>query len=142
MTAFAIYEEKGARHLPLDDRVAALTFVKDGFHWRAFWFSGAWLAVKGHWRALALWVVALVLIGGLLLLMGFGVEAYVWLWLALSLLTGLEAGSLEHGRLEREGARALGFVSGGSRADCELRALARLGATIERERQEVQSADV
>jgi hypothetical protein len=141
MTAYAVYEEKGARQLPLAERVAALTLVRDGFNWGAFWLSGVWLAAKGHWLALALWAGALVAIAGLIALLGLSAGAYVWLWLAMSAATGLEAAGLERERLERADARGLGVVLGRSRADCEYAALLRLGLAIERERQEARSAD-
>lgn len=141
MTAYAVYEEKNARHLPLEERVNALAFVKDGFHWRAFLLSGAWLALKGHWRALAIWAATMIFVGAPIWLLGLGVSGLVWLWLALALLIGLEATGLERGKLEAEEAQEIAFVSGSSRTDCEGAAVARLASIIQRERQESGLAD-
>jgi hypothetical protein len=141
MTAYAILEDKEAHRLPVAERAEALTLVKDGFHWRAFWLSGLWLAGKGHWQALGLWLGALVGIAGLLRLAGFGPEAFVWLWLALALIVGFEAATLERDRLARKEAREIGYVSGATAADCEQAAIARLATHIERERQSIGSVD-
>ena len=141
MTAYAVYEEKNARHLPLDERVEELAFVKDGFHWGAFVLSGIWLAIKGHWLALVIWAAALIIGGALIWLLGLGEEALVWLWLASALLVGLEAGGLERDKLEAADAQEIAFVSGSSRADYEGAAVARLASIIQRERQDSGSAD-
>jgi hypothetical protein len=141
MAAYAVYEEKDARRLPLTERAEALTFVKDGFSWSAFALSGPWLAFKGHWRALAVWVAALVVLGGLFAILGLGPLAYGSAWLALALVVGFEASALERDHLERKERREVGYVTGGSRADCEQTALARLADRIEGERQHSELAD-
>lgn len=141
MKTFAIYETKNARHLPLAERVDALTLVKDGFHWGAFLLSGLWLLWKGHGRAFLMWAGALVVIGGVLALLGLGSASFVWLWLAAALVVGFEAGGLERDRLEAVEAQEIAFVSGGSRADCEVVAVARLASIIQSERQESGLAD-
>jgi hypothetical protein len=141
MTAYAVYEQKDARRLPLEARVEALTFVKDGFSWSAFLFSGAWLAIKGHWRALALWLTGLAVTAGLLAVLGLSADAFIWLWLAMSLIAGFEAAGLERDKLEREYCREIGWVRGSTQAECEQAAMARLRMRIDSERQYSESSD-
>lgn len=141
MKTYAIYETKAARYLPVAKRVEALALVKDGFHWGAFLLSGIWLLWKGQGRVFLMWLGGLVVAGGLLLLLGFGFASLIWLWLAAALIIGFEAAGLERDGLDAEEATVIGYVAGGSRSDAEVAAVARLASVIDRERQDMGSAD-
>jgi hypothetical protein len=141
VSAYAIYEVKDARRLPAQARADALVLVRDGFSWRAFLLSGLWLALRRHWRALALWLGAMVAGAAAVYLLGLGPEALAWLWLALALAVGTEAAGLERDALLAQSGRELGYVTGDRLSDCEAAAVKRLAAVIEAERQASESAD-
>lgn len=141
MSAYAVYELKEARWLPAEARAESLVLVRDGFRWSAFLLSGFWLAWCRHWRALALWLGAMVLGTALLYLLGFAAGAFVCLWLALALVVGMEASGLERDALLARDGRELGYVTGDRKSDCEAVALKRLASVIEAERQASESAD-
>lgn len=141
MSAYAVYELKEARRMPSEARAEALVLVRDGFHWGAFLLSGLWLAWGRHWRALVIWLVA-IMVGGLLLFgLGLGMDAFVCLWLAAALLIGHEAATLEGERLLADAGREIGYVTGDSRGDCEAAAVRRLAIAISAEQQANESAD-
>ncbi|MEZ5926277.1 MAG: DUF2628 domain-containing protein [Hyphomicrobiaceae bacterium] len=141
MTTYVVYEEADARRLSPAERVEALMLVKDGFSWRAFLFSGIWLAARGLWGALALWAATLAVLGGGVWLVGLGPLAVIFVWIALALVVGFEASSLLRDQLEGEACQELGLVAGGARSDCETVAVAKLKSAIENERQQTSSID-
>ena len=130
-----------ARGRPAAERAEALVLVRDGFHWGAFVLSGLWLAWGRHWRALAVWVAAVGGGGLLLYATGFGADALCWLWLAAALVVGYEAADLEGERVLSRNGRAIGYVTGESRSDCEAGAVRRLASEIAAEQQANESAD-
>lgn len=122
MLTFTVHEPPNP---PADriDRAERLAFVRDGFSWTAAVFAPVWLLAHRLWWAFAGYVAAEVAIE---LIRQSGFLHPGWTTLAaigMSLLIGLEAGTLRRWSLDRRGWTTLGSVSGRSAEDCERRFL-------------------
>jgi hypothetical protein len=96
-------------------------FVRDGFSFWAFLLAPLWMLWHRMWLAL---VAYLVLAGGLqavLLVVGASPAAVITAGLLISLLVGLEAGTLRRVTLRRRGFKEVGLVSGNDREVAERR---------------------
>jgi hypothetical protein len=101
--------------------VERFAFVRDGFSWWAFLFAPLWMLRHRMWLV---FVCYAVISGGLATLVRiFGVPAAVvgLIGLLISLLVGLEAGTLRRFTLDGRGWKNLGVVSGDDREDAERR---------------------
>ena len=101
--------------------VERFAFVRDGFSWWAFLFAPLWMLRHRMWLV---FVCSAVISGGLATLVRiFGVPAAVvgLIGLLISLLVGLEAGTLRRFTLDGRGWKNLGVVSGDDREDAERR---------------------
>ncbi|MFZ1101521.1 MAG: DUF2628 domain-containing protein [Hyphomicrobiaceae bacterium] len=120
MMTFTVHEPPNP---PADriDRAAGMTFVRDGFSWSAALFTPIWMLAHRLWWPL----LAYLATTGTIELIRHGVALNPgWLalaTLALSLLIGLEAGTLRRWSLARRGWATLGTVSGRTQEDCERR---------------------
>jgi hypothetical protein len=98
-----------------------MAFVRDGFSWSAALFTPIWMLVHRLWWPLAAYIAATAAIG----LSRQSIDLHPgWLTLvtlALSLLIGLEAGTLRRWSLARRGWTTLATVSGRTQEDCERR---------------------
>jgi hypothetical protein len=96
-------------------------FVRDGFYVWAFLLTPLWMIRRGLWLVLVLYLA--VTIGIDLSLRMFGASAFLiaLVGLLISLLIGLEAGTLRRFTLARRGWRNVGVVSGDKLDDAELR---------------------
>src|SRR6478752_4361598 len=85
-------------------------FVRDGFHFWAFFFAPFWLLARRLWLAL----VVYGLINGIIIMSAGMVDAPVWaIALAtflIALLVGFEASPLRRWKLSRRGWKTIGFV--------------------------------
>jgi hypothetical protein len=120
MLTFTVHEPPNP---PADriDRAERLAFVRDGFSWTAALFAPIWLLAHRLWWPLAAYVAAEVAIE---LIRQSGLLDAGWTTLAaigMSLLIGLEAGTLHRWSLGRRGWTTLGSVSGRNAEDCERR---------------------
>jgi len=120
MITFTVHEPP---HPPADriERAAGMAFVRDGFSWSAALFTPLWMLVHRLWWPLAAYLGITAAIE--LAREGLGLHSG-WLTLAtlaLSLLIGLEAGTLRRWSLDRNGWTPLGTVSGRTTEDCERR---------------------
>jgi len=120
MLTFTVHE---APIPPADriDRAERLAFVRDGFSWTAALFAPVWLLAHRLWWPFAGYVAAE---GAIELIRQSGLLHPGWTTLAataMSLLIGLEAGTLRRWSLDRRGWTTLGAVSGRNAEDCERR---------------------
>jgi len=105
------------------ERAERLEFVKEGFDWIATALTPLWLVMRRLWLLL---LGYLILVGGLRLgLDALGADPRVWqiLTVAIHLLIGLEADSLQRWSLDRNGYVQVGSVVGRSIDECERRFL-------------------
>jgi hypothetical protein len=120
MAVFTVHEPplRPADRVPDPERVL---FVRDGFSFWAFLLTPLWMLWHRMWLVL---VAYLVLAGGLLavlLVVGASLAAVVAAGLLISLLVGLEAGTLRRVALRRRGWREVGLISGNDREVAERR---------------------
>lgn len=97
--------------------------VPEGFSWLAFLLPMIWLPLK------ALWIQAFILVSFYILIVSLGdallPEAATALFLAASLLTGLEGRNWQRHRLSLLGFKEAGIVGGADLLDAETRWFAR-----------------
>ena len=104
------------------DRAEALRFVREGFSWSAAIFAPLWLLLRGFWLALLLYIVVVAaLIFGTEALGGVGAEIQSLLLIALHVLVGFEADTIERWTLGRKGWQMIATVSGRDVVECERR---------------------
>ncbi|HEY2526971.1 MAG TPA: DUF2628 domain-containing protein [Xanthobacteraceae bacterium] len=96
-------------------------FVRDGFSIAAFLFAPFWMLWHRLWLALALYVVVTGLLETVLMAVGASPMTVTLLAALISLLVGLEAGSLRRLTLSRRGYKQVGLVSGADIEDAERR---------------------
>jgi hypothetical protein len=120
MAVFTVHEPplRPADLMPDPERVL---FVRDGFSFWAFLVAPLWMLWHRMWLVL---VAYLVLAGGLLavlLVVGASPAAVIVACLLISLLVGLEAGTLRRVTLRRRGFKEVGLSSGNDREVAERR---------------------
>ena len=111
---------------PLDSGAAAtepyrFVFVRDGFSWLAFLLTPLWLLRHRLWLALAIYVLVSAALDVGLRALGASVFVLVLAGLLISLLAGLEAGTLRRSKLARRHWRNIGVVTGDDVEDAERR---------------------
>ena len=111
---------------PLDSGAAAtepyrFVFVRDGFSWWAFLLTPLWLLRHRLWLALAIYVLVSAALDVGLRALGASVFVLVLAGLLISLLAGLEAGTLRRSKLARRHWRNIGVVTGDDVEDAERR---------------------
>jgi len=117
MLTFTVHEQPNP---PADriDRAERLTFVRDGFSWTAALFAPVWLLAHRLWWPFLGYLAAE---GVIELVRQSELLHPGWTTLAaigISLLIGLEAGTLRRWSLDRRGWTTLGSVSGRNAEDC------------------------
>jgi hypothetical protein len=111
---------------PLDSGPAAAepyrwVFVRDGFSWWAFLLTPLWMLRHRLWLALAIYLVVSVALDAGLRALGASIFILVLAGLLVSLLAGLEAGTLRRFKLARRHWRNIGVVTGDDLEDAERR---------------------
>jgi hypothetical protein len=101
--------------------VERFAFVRDGFSWWAFLFAPLWMLRHRMWLVLVGYVVVAGAIEVPVRLSGAPGFAASVIGLLLSLLVGLEAGTLRRFTLNRRGWKNLAVVSGDDLEDAERR---------------------
>jgi Protein of unknown function (DUF2628) len=96
-------------------------FVRDGFYFWAFLFGPLWMLWRRLWLVLAAYLAILLAIQGTAMIAGTSFLAPMAIAVLMSLLVGLEAGSLRRFTLWRRGFRNVGVVSGEDSEDAERR---------------------
>jgi hypothetical protein len=122
VSAFTVHEPPlpsgGVSNL---ERAESLFFVRDGFSWRAAFFSPFYLLVRGEWRALLAYVAVAAVLILLLSAVGAKPDWMVWMFVLLNVVTGFEASELKRWSLDRAGWHEIGSVSGRGREEAERR---------------------
>jgi hypothetical protein len=112
-------------HQPLIAGAAAdpnrFVFVRDGFSWPAFLLTPLWMLWHRLWIVLAIYLVLSAGIDIGLRALGAPLSMFVIVGLLLSLLVGLEAGTLRRFKLTRRRWRNIGVVTGDDLEDAERR---------------------
>jgi len=111
---------------PLDSGAAAaepyrFVFVRDGFSWWAFLLTPLWMLRHRLWLALAIFLLASAALDAGLRALGASVFTLILTSLLISLLAGLEAGTLRRFKLARRHWRNIGVVTGDDVEDAERR---------------------
>jgi hypothetical protein len=107
----------------VEERAAALVFVKEGFSFWTLIVPALWFLFNGLWRGLLYY---LVLAGGLvagLTQIGAGEQVIAWGGLVLNLIFAFEARDIHRASLERRGYVLKAVVSGRNLQECERRYL-------------------
>ena len=96
-------------------------FVRDGFHFSAFLLAPFWLLWRRLWLAFAIYLVASILLGIALQLIGAPSTVHLFAGLLIALLIGFEASTIRRWKLSRRGWTMLGFVVGEDHEAAERR---------------------
>jgi hypothetical protein len=111
---------------PLDFGAAAtdpyrFVFVRDGFSWWAFLLTPLWMLWHRLWLALVIYLLLAAAIDAGLRALGASVVPLVVAGMLISLLAGLEAGTLRRLKLSRGHWRNIGVVTGENLEHAERR---------------------
>lgn len=103
------------------DRATSLVFVREGLVYTAAAITPIWLIAKRQWLALVLYLVAVAVIVGVLVLVDAPPMWFLVASSALHLLIGFEADTIQRWTLGRQGYRMVGTVTGRTEVECERR---------------------
>jgi uncharacterized protein DUF2628 len=111
---------------PLEAGAAAaepyrFVFIRDGFSWWAFLLTPLWMLRHRLWLALAIYLLVTAALDVGLRALGASMLTLVVASLLISVLVGLEAGTLRRFKLARRHWRNIGVVTGDDREDAERR---------------------
>src|SRR6202035_4901665 len=101
--------------------VERFAFVRDGFSWWAFLVTPLWMLRHRMWLVLVFYAVISAGLATLVRMLGVSGAIVGVIGLLISLLVGLEAGTLRRFTLSRRGWKNLGVVSGDDLEDAERR---------------------
>jgi hypothetical protein len=120
MSIYTVHEPplRAAETMPDPDRFA---FVRDGFSVWAFLFAILWMLWHRLWLVLLAYVVVVVGIESALRYAGFSGLVLAIVAVFISLLVGIESGTLRRFALARRGWKNVGVVSGGDLEEAERR---------------------
>jgi Protein of unknown function (DUF2628) len=96
-------------------------FVRDGFSWWAFLLTPLWMLRHRLWLALVIYLLLSAALDATLRALGASAFTLVLIGLMISLLAGLEAGTLLRFKLARRHWRNIGVVTGDDLEDAERR---------------------
>jgi hypothetical protein len=122
MSVYTVHEPPAWRGSAAAD-AERFAFVRDGFSLWAFLFAPLWMLLHRMWLVLLSYVAVSVGLDALLKALGASAFAIAMVVLLISLLIGLEAGTLRRFTLGRRGWRNVGVVSGEDREAAERRFL-------------------
>jgi len=113
-------------HLPPDastpEAVAdKAVFVKEGFSFFAFAFTGLWLLTKRLWLMTLIYIAVLGLVIAAFTLLGLPRPAFGFITLLMGILVGLEGHEWQRRKYANMGWVHAGTVSGPSLEECERR---------------------
>ena len=100
---------------------ARFAFVRDGFYWWAFLLTPLWMLWRRLLLVFVLYVVVSIGIETAMRIYGASSGMISLVAVLISLLVGLEAGTLQRFTLQRRGWRNVGVVSGSDLEDAEHR---------------------
>ncbi|ACB93904.1 DUF2628 domain-containing protein [Beijerinckia indica] len=113
------------------ERAARARFVKQSFSWGAFWFGPFWLAARGLWLSLGLWILAMLAVSLLLVLGTFGSVLFSSFAIMLAIFLGLEGFGLCERRFRRQGYQLENIVAAPGRDTGESRFFSLFDADLE-----------
>jgi hypothetical protein len=118
--AFTVHEQP---HPPADrdERAERLKFVREGFSAIAFVLPPIWMLMNRLWLVLIGYLLVLGAVHGLITLFEIPDHWRYYATLAINLLVGFEADTLQRWSLDRRNWRMVGAVSGISFDECERR---------------------
>jgi hypothetical protein len=119
MSVYTVHEPP-QRFVAVPD-VERFAFVRDGFSFWAFLFGPLWMLRHRMWLVLIGYVVILGALEAMVRMFGGSVAIGGFISLLVSLLVGLEAGTLRRFALNRRGWKTIGVVSGDDLEDAERR---------------------
>jgi hypothetical protein len=96
-------------------------FVRDGFAVWAFLLTPFWMLRHRLWLVLVIYAVVMAALDTALMTIGASVAVVFLVGVLISLLIGLESGTLRRFTLSRRGWKNVGIVSGHDRQDAEQR---------------------
>jgi Protein of unknown function (DUF2628) len=120
MSVYTVYEPP-PRATDARTDPARFAFIRDGFYCWAFLLTPFWMARHRLWLVLVLFLIFSAVIGAVLKIAGAPASAFVVIGFLISLLAGLEAGTLRRFTLARCRWRAVGIVIGDDLEDAERR---------------------
>ncbi len=109
---------------PLDSGAAEpyrFVFVRDGFSWWAFLLTPLWMLRHRLWLVLAVYLLVSATLDAGLRTLGASVFTLILASMLISLLAGLEAGTLRRFKLAHRHWRNIGVVAGDDVEDAERR---------------------
>lgn len=120
VTAYTVHESPTP---PTDrmDRAEALRFIKDGFSFPAALAGPVWLATHKLFQALGLYLAGVAMLGVCYMWLGLPAHVAGIMLVAMHVLIGFEADTIERADLERQGWADLGAVTGASALECQRR---------------------
>jgi hypothetical protein len=121
MAIFTVYEPPQRDDEDVVRHATRFMVVRDGFSWRAFAFGPLWMLRHRMWLVLTLYIVLIfALVLGMAALRLPGIVQFIAVFL-VSVLIGLESGSLRRWTYLRRGWRDLGIVTAANAEDGERR---------------------
>jgi hypothetical protein len=120
MPVYTVYEPPVRTPGALADP-ARFAFVRDGFYWWAFLLTPLWMLWRRLWLVLVLYLVISIGIETTMRIFGASGGMISLVAVLISLLVGLEAGTLQRFTLKRRGWKSVGVVSGSDLEDAEHR---------------------
>jgi hypothetical protein len=120
MTIYTVHAPplRGSETAPDPER---FVFIRDGFSFWAFVFAPLWLLWRRLWLALLFYVAVIVALEGGMWLLRVPYPARSIVIVLISLLIGMEAGTIRRWTLKRRGWRQLGVVTGNNHEAAERR---------------------
>lgn len=120
MSTFTVHEPPDMK-TSREERAESLVFVRDGFSWGAFVFGPIYFLVKQEWTGLILFLLAMLVMQGVLEFTGTSATALAIASFVLALIAGFEANEVRRASLSLFGWKEIAVVSGRSLEDCEHR---------------------
>ena len=104
-----------------EERAERLKFIREGFSLFAFILPPIWMLANRLWLVLIGYLLILGALHGVITLLDIPDHWRYYVTMALNLLVGFEADSLERWSLDRRSWRMVGAVSGANYDECERR---------------------
>lgn len=121
MAIFTVFEPPKRENEDALDHATRFMVVRDGFSWRAFAFGPLWMLRHRMWLVLTLYVVLVIaIVLGMSALRLPPIVQFIALFL-LTVLIGLESGTLRRWTYRRRGWRDVGLIAAANADEGERR---------------------